>query len=877
MRFPPTLLLFLAAAPAWAVDLDAATLKPFLEANCQGCHNADVKKGNLNLAALPAKLDDPLTAERWVKLHDRVQRGEMPPPSVKTRPTPEQAKVFTDGLGKQIAASELAARKESGRATLRRLNRTEYENTLRDLFQLPGLQVKDLLPDDGRADGFDKGANALDISPILMAKYAEAADHALDQAIAQTTVPPSPLKVRMSAHEQYDYEVVIPNGDGVMLTKDFKYDAARFPIPKDAFAGGKFKGLGELEASDVWKNRPGAAGLFRCLGESFPGRFTQFTPLYPGRYRINTSVWSFWWDKGEVMPAPRSGAAGIYYGSRVLGFFDAPSLKPTTHEFEAVLAADEYLKFDPASLWEVHPYNHKDKAAGYTGPGVAIDYLEIEGPLHDEWPPPGHKRLFGDLPLVPLAKLPADAAKPKRELPRRVKTLDSAIRHAAPIFATVHPAAPAAEAERLLTDFLPRAFRRPVKGAEVTKYAVLALQRLAEGVCFEDAMRTAYKAVLSSPDFLFLREPVGPLDDYAVAARLAFFLWNSIPDETLTKLAAEGKLRDPKTVREQALRMLSDAKAERFVNDFLDQWLDLKDFDQTTPDRTLYPEYQPYLADALRQEPKRFFAELLKNNDSATKLIDSDFLTVNQRLAEHYGLPAVTGTQFKRVAVPKDSHRGGILTQGAILKVTANGTTTSPVKRGAWVMRRLLGLPPDPPPPEITAIEPDVRGTTTVRELLAKHRDNVSCAACHNKMDPPGFALEAFDVIGGFRARYRATQGKDLPGYEKTFASHLDPAGKFPTQFYHVGFRQGPAVDAAGETVAKEKFTDIDGFKLLLMKDTRQVARNLEKQLATYATGAPVSFADRPHIEGMLDRAGGNFPLRNLIGELVTSELFLNK
>lgn len=875
MRFLP--IIFLAAAPACAADLDAAPLKAFLDANCQGCHNADVKKGNLNLAALAAKLDDPLTAERWVKLHDRVQRGEMPPASVKARPKPEEANAFTAALGKQIAASELAARKENGRATLRRLNRTEYENTLRDLFQLPGLQVKDLLPDDGRADGFDKGANALDVSPILMAKYAEAADHALDQAIAQTTVPPSPLKVRMYAHEQYDYEVVIPNGDGVMLTKDFKYDASRFPIPKDAFAGGKFKGLGDLEASDVWKNRPGASGLFRCLGEAFPGRFTQFTPLYAGKYAIRTSVYAFWWDKGEVKPAPRAGAAGIYYGNRVLGFFDAPSLKPTAHEFEANLAADEYLKFDPASLWEVHIYHRKERAAGYTGPGVAIEYLEIEGPLHDEWPPPGHKRLFGDLPLVPLAKLPADAPKPKRELPRRVKTHDSAIRHANPVWATVNPEAPAAAAEKLLADFLPRAFRRPVKAGEVARYSVLALQRLADGVCFEDAMRTAYKAVLNSPDFLFLREPVGPLDDYAVAARLSYFLWNSLPDDTLTKLAADGKLKDPKTVRDQSHRMLNDPKAERFVNDFLDQWLDLKDFDQTTPDRTLYPEFQPYLADALRQEPKRFFAELLKHNDGAAKLIDSDFLTVNQRLAEHYGIPNVTGTPFKRVATPKDSHRGGFLTQGAILKVTANGTTTSPVKRGAWVMRKLLGFPPDPPPPEIAAIEPDVRGTTTVRELLAKHRDNASCAACHNKMDPPGFALESFDVIGGFRARYRATQGKDVPEYEKTFMSHLDPAGKFPKHEYHVGFRQGPAVDAAGETVGREKFADIDGFKQVLLKDVRQVARNLEKQLATYATGAPVSFGDRLQIEGMLDRAGGNFPIRNLIGELVTSAMFLNK
>jgi len=250
----------------------------------------------------------------------------------------------------------------------------------------------------------------------------------------------------MHAHHNYDFGVVIPNGDGVML-KDFKYDDSRFPIPKDAYAGGKFKGQGEMEASREWKE-PGTAGLFRTLGESFAGRFSRFSPVLPGRYKLATSFWSFWWDKGAVSAAPRSGAGGILYGGRLLGYFDAPSLKPTRHEFEAWLEPGEYLKFDAASLWETHVYHRKGRAAGFTGPGIAIDYLEVEGPLHDEWPPPSHKRLFGDLPLVPFDKLTAEQ-RPKRVMPRQT----SRDGHNGPgrlVPATVAPERPLAEAERLL-------------------------------------------------------------------------------------------------------------------------------------------------------------------------------------------------------------------------------------------------------------------------------------------------------------------------------------------------------------------------------------------------------------------------------------------
>lgn len=844
----------------------AADPKAFLDVHCAGCHSGTTISGGFDIAKLPV---DPVDSPMWVKVHDRVKAGEMPP-AKKAKPPKADVDPFVNGISTAI----VAAQSKQDRATVRRLNRTEYQNTLRDLFDLPGLNVKDLLPDDGRADGYDKSAKALDVSPIQMAKYMEAADAVLDLAIAKTLLPPQSSRLRMYANENYDFGVVIPNGDGVML-KDFKYDDSRFPLPKDAYAGGKYKGLAELERSGQWKERPGTAGMFRCLGEAFQGRFSKWAPNVPGRYRITTSLWSFWWDKGEVKPSPRTQAGGIYFGSRPLGFFDAPSLKPMGHQFEAWLEADDYLKFDAASLWEVHPYHHKDKATGYAGPGVAIDYLEVEGPLNDEWPPPSHKRLFGDLPLVALNKLSVDAKKPPRTVPKRIKTPDSPNPVGPYTFATVNPDDPAGAAEKLLRAFLPKLFRRPVEKKELYRYVRIMTDRLVAEDSFEMAMRAAYKTALCSPEFLFLREPSGQLDDWAVASRLSYFLYNSMPDEELFKLAEKGELRKPEVLRAQVERMLKDTKSDRFVADFLDQWLDLRDIDATTPDKKLYPEWTPYLRHAIAGEPTAYFRRLISDDRPTTQLVTSDFLMLNQRLAEHYGIAGVSGTAHRLIGVPADKHRGGFLTQAAVLKVTANGTTTSPVKRGAWVMKKLLGTPPEPPPPDIPAVEPDVKGATTFREQLAKHRDNASCASCHAKMDPPGFSLESFDVIGGFRDKYRATESKQHADLTALFPSHRTPEGKWHG-IYVVGFTVGQPVDASGETADGKKFAGIDDFRKLLVNNQRGLARNFVNQLLTYSTGVPMRFADRAVVEAVLDKSN-EYRTRKLIQELVLSPLFLSK
>jgi hypothetical protein len=313
--------------------------------------------------------------------------------------------------------------------------------------------------------------------------------------------------------------------------------------------------------------------------------------------------------------------------------------------------------------------------------------------------------------------------------------------------------------------------------------------------------------------------------------------------------------------------LLADPKSRRFVEAFLDYWLELRKIVATAPDANLYSDY--YLDDLLEEsaleETRLFFAELLKNDSPARNVVSSDFAMLNERLASHYGLPPVQGIALRRTSLPHDSVRGGFMTQAAVLKVTANGTTTSPVLRGARIMERILGQKPPPPPPNVPALEPDIRGAVTIRQQLDKHRSLEMCSACHAKIDPAGFALENFDVMGGWRERYRSeAEGELAQGIAKS-------GQKF-------AFHYALPVDASGELPDGRKFKDIRELKRLLLADERQLARNLARQLTIYATGAPIRFADREPIEQILDRASSShYGVRSLVHELVQSELFMMK
>jgi hypothetical protein len=342
-----------------------------------------------------------------------------------------------------------------------------------------------------------------------------------------------------------------------------------------------------------------------------------------------------------------------------------------------------------------------------------------------------------------------------------------------------------------------------------------------------------------------------------------------MPDEELLTLAEKQMLGSPEMLRTQVERMLKDPKAAAFTENYVSQWLNLRDIDFTEPSHILYPEFDEMLKASMLKETYLFFDEVLKNNLSVTNFVASDFTMLNGRLAKHYGISLASegreparNWEFRKVKLPSGSHRGGVLTMASVLKVTANGTSTSPVIRGAWVLDRIMGTPPSPPPPGVAAVEPDIRGATTIREQLAKHRQVASCAACHNKIDPPGFALESFDVIGSWRENYRVTGH----GEAVTVDGRRMP--------YH----KGKTVDPSDALPDGRKFRDVDEFKQLLLKDKDQIVRALTVRLLTYATGGAPQLADKQEVESIVQKIRDkNYGLRTLVHEIVQSKMFQNK
>lgn len=844
----------------------------FIKKNCAECHDADTQKGDLDLTSLKFNLDDPKNFARWVLVHDRVSAGEMPPKK-KAKPVPAELAKFTSSLTDALSTADNERAAREGRATQRRLNRYEYENALRDLLHAPWLQLRDSLPEDGEASRFNKIGDALDVSHVQMARYMSVADAALRQVAAADTENMPATTVRYYARDQRSF-----TGKMKFSVFNTRPERATFAVlgtkgQPDVRTGKAPITVGE---ADPKTREEEAVGVVASTYEPIEVSFNRFRAPVSGRYKLRFKTYTVWAGPGKgdkwyipdldtISRGRRPEPVTIYSETpprllRLLGAFDAQT-KPGVAEIDTYLLEGETIRPDAARLFRSRPPSWINPLAEKDGcPGVAFAWMEVEGPIGGADPAAGEKLLFGDLPVKKGAM-----AAPQRFKDREATT--RSVGRPGVEMPEVISKTPKQDAETLLRNFLAQAYREPTGDAEISRFLKVFEAASSSGSNFADAMIASYTAVLCSPRFVCLEEKPGRLDDFALASRLSFFLWNSPPDEELRKLAAAGKLHEPAVLRAQTDRMLSDAKSRRFVDAFLDYWLDLRKINNTSADEVLYNDY--YLDDLLVEsalaESQLFLAELVKGNLPARNLISSDFSMLNERLATHYGIPGVDGVAMRRVQLPADSVRGGLMTQASVLKVTANGTTTSPVVRGAWIMERMLGKPPPQKPASVPAIEPDTRGAVTIREQLARHRSEASCSACHAKIDPAGFALENFDVEGGWRDHYRAL------GKEKPTAG----IGKNGQRFI---FHAGPVVDASGELPDGGKFHDVRGLKELLLQDQRQIARNLAHQLVIYATGAPVRFGDRAGIEQMLDRTAVNqFGVRSLIHEIVQSEFFLNK
>lgn len=758
-----------------------APVTPFLEAQCVDCHSGDEPAGNLNLEQFSHDLSDLDALNRWVRVHDRVAAGEMPPPEA-DQPEAVDREQFVHSLQQALTQADRAFR----HTVLRRLNRVEYEHTICDLFGIR-VDVKGMLPEDPTAHGFDNIGASLALSPEQMQVYLEAADRALDQVFGSEREP--------------------------------KRVNERKPLGQDEFASRSIGRLFKKTEDD---------SLITFQGYWCPTVFHSGQSTVDGTYRVRIHAKTYQTDQPLVMAVYGGDVIVGRKPSHLVGYYDiAPGDDWTVVEFEDWLEA--------RGDYQMKPYNLQAPTQGpeqFTGPGLMIGEVEVVGPL-EPWPPTSRAALLGDVD---------------------------------PDAATI------AEARDIFTRLLPRAFRRPVEPEEIDLYVSLTQSAFEAGRSFIPALRVGLEALLCSPEFLFREEPIDPgspdtaeaISDHALASRLSYFLWSSMPDEELLSLANDGRLSQPDVLRQQVERMLDDPKSSRFVEHFTGQWLDLREIDFTEPDMRQYPEFDEMLRYSMVEETHRFFREILDQDLPLTDFVDSDWAILNERLARHYGIEGVTGQTFRRVELPPDSVRGGVMTQASVLKVTANGTNTSPVVRGVWLLENILGQPVRPPPPGVAAIEPDIRGATTIREQLARHRNVESCAVCHRDIDPPGFALESFDPIGGWRDWYRSV-GEGEP-------VNLEINRR------RVQYRRGPDVDPSGQLGDGRTFADVREFKELVLADSDQIARCLTEKLLTYGTGRGLGFSDRPAIDQIVANSRErHHGLRSLIHEVVQSETFRAK
>ncbi|MBI1246622.1 DUF1592 domain-containing protein [bacterium] len=778
--------------PQVAAAADNAEVRALFKNHCIECHGPDAQEAKIRLDTLQfpsASLDN---AHVWSRVVNAVERGEMPP-DTQDQPSDQEKRTLIAGIVKTVSSSVERP------VSLRRLNRQEYENTIHDLLGVD-VPLVDLLPEDGSVQGFDKGADGLSFSSVLMEEYLKAANVAFDAAIRR--IKPLPPETRRA-----DLMAIKENIDSVDKKKG---------------------GVIEIDGSLV-KFTPGWP----------PARIDSAHPIEDGIYRCRVAIWPH-------EPNQRTISVALYVGSLFgpdtqdfVGIFDASGTpkEPRVIEFTRRMQAGDTIHIVPR-VWPEH-VTWRDKFE--TRPGVGIAWVETYGPLDQSFPSESTKKLFGDVDTITM----------KEEWPVWMRHRKNVKSH------SVDSTDPKNDLVRMLKDFIPRAFRRPVSEEEMQPFIDLALNRLEKGRTFEQAARSGVTVVLCAPQFLLVnRKPV--VDDYTIASRMSYFLWSTMPDEELLKLASEGKLSDPVVRHQQVARMIADPKIENFVNDFTGQWLDLREIEFTTPDKKLYPEYDPLLLEAMLGETRNFFDHVLHEDLSVTNFVDSDWTFVNQRLADHYGLDEVRGHEkFQKVKLPADSVRGGVLTQASVLKVTANGTTTSPVIRGVWVLDKILGRPAPPPPPGVPAVEPDIRGATTIRQQLDKHRSNAECASCHKRIDPAGFALEEFDAIGGQRDFYRSVgEGKKIEGNKS--------------------YRQGPDVETFSQLADGREFADFKSYRKCLVDDRPLVVRAMAEKLLVYATGRQVGLPQRQSTDAIVAASRDHdCGLQSMIQAVVDSDLFL--
>lgn len=839
-------LCLLATVSAFAEDtiLLSPSVPEFVESYCLECHDDLTTKGDRDF--LPF-LDDPNGMDSFLALEeilDSLNLGEMPPEKDGvTQPSDDEKRAVIREITRYLTAE--AASLAPNETVLRRLTRYEYNNTMRDLLGVhPDVyDATTAFPVDETKHGFATVGETQVLSEYQMGLYLESARNYLDQTLVFGQEKPEVKRLEIKPTEFSSGPVYRGAVAYRALAEDASYvdighgapDDRRPNVPKSMQGRGvsvagtyritiKAEAKGRLdhgydpELLGIDLKQPIKMGVwfgdnYRALEKSTTRGRNIIEVFELKDNEVGTYSVEAWMPKGGVpfinwINGP--GASKRHVRVMIENYHPESTIWTPTRVDEmreqGIEITDE----------EVEKHNASVVPASYVfrGPRIRLYDMVIEGPLDEEWPPANHRELVGDT-LQPH----------KVDIPAAMLKLAN------------------------------RAYRRPVEMEEIAHIVKYVEDSIEAGENHKNAIKSGFSAILSSPHFLFLNEGNADrrpkLDDYQLASRLSYFLWSSMPDEELLAAAASGELRSQTELLAQVDRMLADPKAHALAKNFTTAWLRLDKLGLMPPGTKQFPTYLGRrLEDAMRTETMMLFSHILEENRPITEFIEADYTFLNDSLGEHYGFTDVEGEHFRKVAMPAEMRRNGILGHASVLTASANGVETSPVVRGIWVLESVLGTPPSPPPPDVDAIEPDTRGTTTIREQLAKHREVAACNDCHAKIDPWGFALEIYDPIGGLRTHY-PKDGR---------------AGR------------GPEIDTSGELVNGDSFENEVGLKDMILERKHLVSRSLTEKLLTYGTGREPGFLDREEIEKIatvsLEEGKG---LHDLVHAVVTSRIFRSR
>lgn len=806
------------AIPTANLDQFRKSIAPVLTKKCVDCHGPDSMMGNLRIDKLNPDLLAGPDVDRWRGIYKVLSNAEMPPadePDYKLAGA--DRRMIVDWLSEEMSKASLARRGRAEHSSFRRLTKYEYNYALQDLLGLPYPIANSLPPETASEDGFKNSSDLLQMSPMQFEAYRELGLKAL-QRVTVSGERPKPVTYLVSMQELMDKV-----GDNPKRTKkageNRRNDRNRAQLLDQSTGEGIQPGdVNILPQPDaVAGHNPDISPVVFVLPRSSELKLNldRFLPD-EGMMRVRIRAGRTSQDSEEfaslrlIFSAHTSNNANF---SQVVSQRDLPvtatAEKPEFIEFDIPLSEIQRNPFRKLTTTfprrdEFLHIRNESNARGKEPMQVMIDYVEISAPHFDQWPPQSHLNIFFE------SKNKSDEQVYGREV---------------------------------LTRFMERAWRRPIAAGEVVPFLELFAKYRPDFETFEGAMLEVLATALASPEFLYLTqrsEKTATISDLELASRLSFFLWSSVPDQELLQLARDGKLKYPAILHAQVERLLADPRAQRFSQHFVEQWLGLDGMESVThvKDDTLRA--------AMREEPIAFFAEALRSNRSVLDFLHSDYAVVNERLAQHYGIPGVYGPHFRKVAVDAEKHRGGLLTAAALLTMNSDGSDSHPLKRGVWLLERILQDPPPPPPaavPKVDLTDPRI-AEMTLKERIADHRSKPACISCHSRIDPWGIAFENYDALGGWR-----TNIKNKP------------------------------VDATSTLFNKQELAGVDGLKRYLLADRQdQFARAMVHKMAAYALGRPLTFADHADVDSLTAqvRKKGD-GLADLIHLLVSSNLFNSK